>query len=94
MTPNGRSVARRISRICERSAAGSVHDAPSEPIPPASDTAAARAGVAAGPIGACITGTRHGSRLVGRGSHYAFSTAPASGHLAASSARLRTPSFR
>ena len=39
---------------------------------------------------------RHAPRkpTVGRGSHYAFSTAPASGHLAASSARFRTPSFR
>ena len=36
---------------------------PSDPSPPASDTAAASAGVAAGPIGACINGTRHGSRL-------------------------------
>ena len=63
MTQNGRSVARRIWPICARSAAGSVHDAPSDPIPPASDTAAASAGVAAGPIGACISGTRHGSRL-------------------------------
>ena len=35
-----------------------------------------------------------GEPAVDRGSHYAFSTAPASGHLAASSARFRTPSFR
>ena len=37
-TQNGRSVPRAIERICSRSTAGSVHDAPSVPSPPARDT--------------------------------------------------------
>ena len=33
-------------------------------MPPAAETAAASCGVAAGPIGACITGSSHGSALL------------------------------
>ena len=59
-TQNGRSVSRLIARICSRRAAGSVHDAPRQPMPPAPETAATSAGLAAGPSGACMTGTSHG----------------------------------
>ena len=56
-TQNGRSVARPIERICSRSVAGSVHDAPSVPRPPACDTAMASGAAAPRPTGACIRGT-------------------------------------
>jgi len=61
LTQNGRSVERPTARICSRSAGSSVHDAPRQPMPPAADTAATSSGLAAGPMGACITGTRQGS---------------------------------
>ena len=64
-TQNGRSVARPIERICSRSAAGSVHDAPRVPRPPACDTATASGAAAPRPSGACITGTSQPSTLTG-----------------------------
>jgi len=56
-TQNGRSVIRPIDRICSRRFPTSVHDAPSEPSPPARDTSPASRAVAAPATGACTIGT-------------------------------------
>src|SRR5207248_9878227 len=47
-----------------RSADGSVQDEASVPRAPVSETALTSSVVAAGPIGACINGSRHGSSLI------------------------------
>ena len=65
-TQNGRSVTRAIERICSRSTAGSVHDAPSVPRPPARDTSLASRAAAPRPSGACISGDSQPSALTAR----------------------------
>ena len=57
---------RAIERICSRSTAGSVHDAPSVPRPPACDTSLASRAAAPRPSGACISGTSQPSALTAR----------------------------
>lgn len=63
LTPNTPSAARAIERICSRNVAGSVHDAPSVPRPPACDTSLASRTAAPRPSGACINRTGQLSQL-------------------------------
>ena len=65
-TQNGRSMTRAIERTCSRSTAGSVHDAPSVPRPPARDTSLASRAAAPRPSGACISGDSQPSALTAR----------------------------
>ena len=55
---NGRSVSARVSRIILRAPSAFVAPTPSEPSPPAFDTAAASAGVLTPAIGAWTIGAR------------------------------------
>lgn len=55
---NGRSVSARVSRIILRAPSAFVAPTPSEPSPPAFDTAAASAGVLTPAIGAWTIGVR------------------------------------
>jgi hypothetical protein len=50
-----------VSEACWRKSPSEVHEAASVPRAPVADTAATSSVDAAGPIGACINGNRHGS---------------------------------
>src|SRR4051794_2763317 len=56
LTPNGLSVSSRIRRIVSRSSSGAVLAAPTEPSPPAFETAATSSGVVEPAIGAWMIG--------------------------------------
>ena len=55
-TPNGRSVSSRTATISDTMVAGDIVDAPRQPKPPASETAATRAWYETPPMPASMTG--------------------------------------
>src|SRR4051812_7335263 len=66
LTPKGRWVEASVSASLRSNSSGLSQVTASMPSPPAAETAAARAGVAARPIGAWISGVRRPSNAVNR----------------------------